>query len=787
MDAATEILWKNLRQRDNVGAAAILQCVAQNDDRTKLSRLFCDSADITAAMRTIVLGWVLDVCQSWRWRYETYYRATMLLDRFLCTANGLVLKRKNLQLYAIAALILASKVHEHYDEATDRFAYICDHCYSAEEINSATTSMLFAFRGDISMCPSLYDFVTCLLGPLARDMHTSVRQLVRGVKLSAKDEYIHLVLFLMERATLQWVGTMSRYPLSLCAAGIVALAQCLVTNDDADSKRETTLAEWPIDTDDRRLCRLATACGYPSHLIARCAYDIMFDAKREQCTATTKRYAAVGSIIIDFEQLLIAVLSGSIKRAADAKDVMTVISENCKLRSKYKRLYQLFSHQSDRALSAKLLCVSSPHTRRCTTPSPDGQRAVLFIDKRSCSLRGDTADEQSTGRDGPSDRACLWKKDSLLGAGTYGEVWALSTDGCSRDSATGADSVRLLEQQLYDQIATRNVCAKYFSESSVGYMANTSICEIAFLCSANNVNIVRPIAVVLESDVKCSIVLPCAQGGSLLSFYNDDANHAICSSRRWQQDIFRQIASGVAYMHEHGFAHRDLKTDNIVVSADGQSAQLIDFGMSRAGQTAQSCRMTAGICTLWYRPPEALLYAKQNCPVAVDIWSLGCIVSDVLLGVVMFRGETEYGVMMRIFQLLGTPTNATWPGVEDMYGYNAAAFPAIDFANAKAVSRRQGVREQLGSDDVYDLLFEHWLVMHPDNRTSVRTVLDTHCYFSAPPPYEDCRPRRKAPALSQSAFESATSDNCLSAKSVDSGERSFQKPIYVETFSSATS
>ena len=84
------------------------------------------------------------------------------------------------------------------------------------------------------------------------------------------------------------------------------------------------------------------------------------------------------------------------------------------------------------------------------------------------------------------------------------------------------------------------------------------------------------------------------------------------------------------------------------------------------------------VVTLWYRAPEILLGGEdgQYGP-EIDVWSLGCILFEMATGSALFPAESEIGTLMAIFRVLGTPTEATWPGVAEYADYSAT-FPRFD-------------------------------------------------------------------------------------------------------------
>jgi len=83
---------------------------------------------------------------------------------------------------------------------------------------------------------------------------------------------------------------------------------------------------------------------------------------------------------------------------------------------------------------------------------------------------------------------------------------------------------------------------------------------------------------------------------------------------------------------------------------------------------------THEVVTLWYRAPEVLL-GSRHYSTAIDMWSVGCIFGEMAThGDPMFPGDSEIDQIFKIFRVLGTPTEATWPGVSGLPDYKST-FP----------------------------------------------------------------------------------------------------------------
>jgi len=72
--------------------------------------------------------------------------------------------------------------------------------------------------------------------------------------------------------------------------------------------------------------------------------------------------------------------------------------------------------------------------------------------------------------------------------------------------------------------------------------------------------------------------------------------------------------------------------------------------------------------TRWYRAPE-LLFGARMYGTSVDMWAVGCILAELLLRVPFLPGETDLDQLTRIFSVMGTPTEETWPGLTSLQDY----------------------------------------------------------------------------------------------------------------------
>jgi cell division cycle 2-like protein len=123
--------------------------------------------------------------------------------------------------------------------------------------------------------------------------------------------------------------------------------------------------------------------------------------------------------------------------------------------------------------------------------------------------------------------------------------------------------------------------------------------------------------------------------------------------------FLRQILSAVHHIHSHGMMHRDLKPPNILLK--NGVLKIADFGLARPLPSEADAILTTPVQTVWYRAPELLLGAKCYGP-AIDLWSVGCIFAEMVLRKALFESEREIEQIDKIFRIVGTPNEASWPG-----------------------------------------------------------------------------------------------------------------------------
>merc|ERR1712226_447651 len=117
----------------------------------------------------------------------------------------------------------------------------------------------------------------------------------------------------------------------------------------------------------------------------------------------------------------------------------------------------------------------------------------------------------------------------------------------------------------------------------------------------------------------------------------------------------RVLVQLYTYQASRALAHLHIKPQNLLVDATkGHVLKLCDFGSAaRLGHGRPA--LVAYICSRYYRAPE-LIFGATNYTVAVDLWSIGCVLAEMLRGRPLFPGENGVDQLVEIVKVLGAPT-----------------------------------------------------------------------------------------------------------------------------------
>ncbi|CAD26006.1 CELL DIVISION CONTROL PROTEIN 2 HOMOLOG (CDC2-LIKE CELL CYCLE PROTEIN KINASE) [Encephalitozoon cuniculi GB-M1] len=275
------------------------------------------------------------------------------------------------------------------------------------------------------------------------------------------------------------------------------------------------------------------------------------------------------------------------------------------------------------------------------------------------------------------------------------------------------EKIRIIGEGTFGQvILARKGRARYalkkVSKEKEG-LSVTTIREVQVLRAMGHPSIVRLIEVVVEPGGDIYMVFP---------YFPYDLNRFIRSNKMTCSEIkhiFYQIAQGVCYIHSKGIMHRDLKSANILLDQK-LNASIADFGMAR--YTTKTGAYTPGMVTLWYRAPEILL-GSSSYTYAVDIWSLGCILTEMYLGHMIFQGSTEMLQLEMVIHACGSINENSYPGVQDLPGFRNFRLP-------QSPRRIEGIIRKHDASAVE--LVSKMLCLDPSKRITVEQVVGSK-YF----------------------------------------------------------
>ena len=187
-------------------------------------------------------------------------------------------------------------------------------------------------------------------------------------------------------------------------------------------------------------------------------------------------------------------------------------------------------------------------------------------------------------------------------------------------------------------------------------------------------------------------------------------------SNEHNQYFIYQLLRGLKFIHSAGVLHRDLKPANLLLN-DKCDLKICDFGLARAHPSSEDRQgsMAEHVVTRWYRAPEIMIKFNQYTS-AIDLWSTGCILAEMLGRKVLFQGRDYHHQIFLILCVLGSPT--------------AQDYLAIKSRRAKEYIRSLPMCEKIpwnttlpnGTHDGLDLI-NRLLTFNPEHRLTAEEAL----------------------------------------------------------------
>ena len=193
--------------------------------------------------------------------------------------------------------------------------------------------------------------------------------------------------------------------------------------------------------------------------------------------------------------------------------------------------------------------------------------------------------------------------------------------------------------------------------------------------------------------------------------------------------IIYQILKAIKFIHSADIIHRDLKPSNIFINSDCH-IKLGDFGLARTLDHNPHIQnmVTEYVATRWYRAPEMIL-AAQKYGKPIDMWSVGCILYELLVGTPLLPGKSTKEMMKMMFGVTGFPDRKEYNEVK-----NECKIQHIDYDDLlqEKIKKKKNILQMVSGythDEVAIDLLLKLLVFNPKKRLTAEEALE-HPYVA---------------------------------------------------------
>ncbi|XP_069937354.1 serine/threonine-protein kinase MAK isoform X2 [Cherax quadricarinatus] len=215
-----------------------------------------------------------------------------------------------------------------------------------------------------------------------------------------------------------------------------------------------------------------------------------------------------------------------------------------------------------------------------------------------------------------------------LGTGTYGSV--------------------VLGQRIDtgEKVAIKRMKRKFYSWDEA-----MNLREVKSLKKLSHANVVKLKEVIRENDTLYFVFEYMKE--NLYQLMKSREKHF---SEAAVKNIVCQVLQGLAFMHRHGYFHRDMKPENLLCMGP-ELVKIADFGLAREIRSRPP--YTDYVSTRWYRAPEVLLRSNTYSS-PIDIWAMGAIMAEIYTFRPLFPGSSEIDQIFKICSVIGTPDKRDW-------------------------------------------------------------------------------------------------------------------------------
>eukprot|EP01080_Neovahlkampfia_damariscottae_P001693 gene1693-462_t len=283
-----------------------------------------------------------------------------------------------------------------------------------------------------------------------------------------------------------------------------------------------------------------------------------------------------------------------------------------------------------------------------------------------------------------------------LGKGAYGIVW------------------KATDKKTNQVIALKKIFDAFQNATD----AQRTYREIMFLQNLHHDNIIRLLNV-LKADNDKDIYL--------VFEYMDTDLHAVIRANILEdihkQYIIYQLLKTMKYIHTGNLLHRDIKPSNLLLNSECHM-KLADFGLARSIHSVQKDEgpvLTDYVATRWYRAPEILLGSTKYTK-GVDIWSIGCIMGELISNKPMFPGTSTMNQLERIISVTGYPSTEDIDSIQSAFA--ASMLESIQDVETKSL---KDMYSKAKSDQL-DIM-KQMLQFNPEKRITAEKSLK-HKYVS---------------------------------------------------------